>query len=282
MQSTSISASISAVYFEYRSHHGSVSRVISESAAQEIATQHSRTLAEVYRYSLQMGVCPLRYIKNNSSINISEQLQLAQMHAAVVGAGGLGGYVAGLLARVGVGKLTIIDNDIFAESNLNRQTFCLVEDIGKSKAQVATQKIMAINPSVAVLAFNQKLDEKNACELLSNADIIIDALDSIKDRMILEKAATTLKVPLVHGAVSGLSGQAMTIMPDGENSYLRELYHSENDEQIAPSVLSFMPAIIASIQVAEVVKTLLKKGKPLAQTLLHINISTGRIKKLLL
>src|SRR5512147_1622181 len=116
----------------------------------ELAREHSADGREVEAAALAAGVVPLRYSRNMRSLSCEDQTVLLGAAAAVVGLGGLGGTVVEILARLGVGRLAVIDGDRFEDSNLNRQLLSSVEDLGRSKADVARERIHRVNPSVKV------------------------------------------------------------------------------------------------------------------------------------
>jgi len=210
-----------------------------------------------------------RYERNIGAITQAEQELLLSKRAAVVGCGGLGGYIVEYLARIGLGHLTLIDGDVFAASNLNRQLISLESNLGKNKAEEAGKRAHQIRAGINTAVFDIFLDDGNATELLKGHDVILDALDSVKTRLLVEKAACALGIPLVHGAVEGWCAQVSTVFP-GE-PVLSMLYPGNRElgrEPEKPSVLSFTPAFCASLQVAEAVKVLLGKENILRKKLL--------------
>jgi len=246
---------------------------------QQIAKNFNYSPKEIEIIALNEGILPSRYQKNYNSISLFEQVKLLRSRVAVIGCGGLGGNIIELLARLGVGELIIIDGDKFTESNLNRQILCTEENLGKSKVDAAKGKVKEINSSVKVKTYPFFIDSKNIKEMLQGADLAVDALDNISARFVLEKACQGLEIPLVHGAVDGLNGQVSTIFPQDKGfkliyGFTEKLNQSERKRV---SVLSATPALIASFQVQEVIKILLKKGKPLRNELLFINLNDHNI-----
>jgi len=201
-----------------------------------------------------------------------ENAQLKAFKVCVVGCGGLGGYVIEHLARLGIGHITAVDGDVFEESNLNRQLLSDESSIGKSKAGQAETRAAQINSDVRVTAVTEYLTEDNGEKLLKGHDIIIDALDNIKTRLMMEKEAQRLKIPLVHGAIAGWYGQVCVIMP-GTPVY-GKIYSESTDKGIESVLgnLSFTAAVVASIQTSEAVKVLLGKSTALSGKLLTIDL----------
>ena len=202
-----------------------------------------------------------RYKYNHAAISESEQVKLKNKHVFVAGCGGLGGYVMECLARLGVGHITVVDGDVFEESNLNRQLLCSSMNLGKPKVRAAQQRIQAVNALVSVEARQIFITDDNAEELIKGCDVVVDCLDTIPSRLILQAAAREVGIPLVHGAVAGWSGHVCTILP-GDNT-LDVIYgHSKAEKGIESETgnLSFTVAYVASIQGAEVIKLLLQRG----------------------
>lgn len=222
--------------------------------------------------SLSQGIVPERYRRNAGTVGLKGQLRLLECKAAVVGAGGLGGTVIELLARMGIGYLKIIDGDNFALHNLNRQIIATESNIGCSKADAAAKRVAAVNSDVEVHYENCMLDEKNAAELLSGMDVILDGLDNISSRLILAKAARQLRIPLVHAAIAGWTGQVMTIFPGDKG--LEDIYSTTENNTGIETVLgnpAATPALAASLQVHEAVKVLTGKGEPIRNKLLYFD-----------
>jgi molybdopterin-synthase adenylyltransferase len=248
---------------------------ISINHAQDIAKKYSLSTIEVEIAALQQNIMPARYERNYDTISFSEQIHLLRSTVAVVGCGGLGGNIIEMLARLGIGNLVVIDGDIFNESNLNRQLLCTENNIGKGKAESAAARIKHINSSISTKTYSQFIDLKNISTIIRGVDLAVDALDNIPSRFILEKSCKSLKIPLIHGAINNFNGQVSTILP-GDNGLETiygplEKYDKQNKKSVV-SVPSFNPALVASLQVAEVVKVLLNRGKPLRNKVLLINL----------
>jgi len=213
-----------------------------------------------------------RYIRNEKMLSPAENQKLRTFRVAVVGCGGLGGYIIEMLARLGIGYLTLIDGDVFEPSNLNRQLLSNPENIGQPKAREAKQRVKEINPEITTVAVYEFLTEVNAEEILKGHDLICDALDNIKSRRIIEKAAEKLNTPMIFGAIAGWYAQVCTIMPG--DRILERLYPAEMEKGAETHYgnPSFTPALAASIQVAEAIKVLLNKEGLLRNKVLSINL----------
>ncbi len=257
-------------------------QVLEDDQATKTATELGHTLHGVYREALTLGIVPYRYIRNRDAISVQEQLELAASRVAVVGAGGLGGQVILLLARVGIGHLVVVDHDLFDETNLNRQALCHRESIGRSKSEEAVARVRSINPGVEVTPHQAKIDASNAGEILAGSDVVVDALDNVPTRFALERETKALKIPLVHGAVAGFEGRMMTIFP--EDPGLKTLYGDEPvevDDTKRPEAIMGVPVLtpsfIANLQAMEAVKIILKRGKLFRNIMLHVDLEGGQV-----
>ena len=199
----------------------------------------------------------LRHSRNIPALSREEQALLAGKTVAVIGCGGLGGYLIELLCRVGVGTIRAVDGDVFEQSNLNRQLLSTMDTLGTPKAQAAAERVKAIDPGIRVEARCVYLDEHNARELISGCDAVVDALDSIAARRTLAKACEMLQIPLVFGGISGWVAQAAVSMP---GDHLIETIFPEGIELKDRSVLSFTPALCAAMQASLCVRLL--AGRP--------------------
>lgn len=123
--------------------------------------------------------------------------RLTQCKVAVVGLGAVGGFCLEALVRSGVGNLTLVDFDKFEPSNLNRQILALESTLGKSKAQVAAQRVKDIAPEVEVKYYDQKLSEENVNEIVDGKDLVVDAIDDVHAKCLLLKTCWEKKIPVV-------------------------------------------------------------------------------------
>lgn len=194
------------------------------------------------------------------------QEKLKKARIFIAGAGGLGSPISIYLAVAGVGILRIADHDNIELSNLNRQILYWNEDAGKEKVDSAKQKLSKINRSIDIETINRSITDDNVLELTEGCDAIIDAMDNFETRYTLNRAAIKRRVPLFHGAVNGLEGRAMTIIP-GETACIRCMYHRPIETVKFP-VLGVTPGLIGIIQVTEVIKYIVGMGELLKNRLL--------------
>lgn len=215
-----------------------------------------------------------RYVRNMKTLSKEENDNLKNFKVCVVGCGGIGGYVIEMLGRIGIGSITAVDGDVFEESNLNRQILSSTDTIGFSKALEAKLRMEKVNPLIEVKALGKMLLEDNACSILSNHDVVVDALDSIPARLLLQRSCKKLNIPMVHGAIAGWYAQVTTIFPGDDT--LNKIYNV--DKQTAKGIEkemgnpSFTPALAASIEVSEVIKILLGRGELLRKKMVFIDL----------
>lgn len=227
----------------------------------------------VEEIALSIGIMPARYRRNREMISVEDQLKLFRSRVAVIGCGGLGGYVIEALARLGIGNLTVIDPDVFEEHNLNRQLMASIDSLSRSKAAIAAIRVGRINPTVTVTSHQKAFSRENGPVLLKGMDMAVDALDSIPVRMELSEVCLDLKIPLVHGSIAGWYGQVAVQAPGSD--LIKKIFGNTPPPTGIEKELgnpSFTPATIASLQAAEVCKCLLNKGKTLENRMMSINL----------
>lgn len=247
-------------------------KVIPFQTCRKIASELGLKPRDVEVTALKDGICPSRYQRNIGTIGINGQIKLLGSRAAVIGCGGLGGWIIEMLARCGVGEIVMIDPDVFDDNNLNRQLFCSEGNIGKSKALAAADRVASVNSVVDTFAWVTFLDEKNGRELLEGSSVVIDALDNNRSRRNASIVCRELGIPFVHGAIGGMFGQIGVFYPGD-----RPLW--ENDDVPDKGVETetgnppFTPAFIASLEVSEAIKILAATGKGLKGELLWFDMT---------
>jgi adenylyltransferase/sulfurtransferase len=199
-------------------------------------------------------------------IGVEGQEKLKRSRVMVAGAGGLGSPIAIYLTAAGVGTIRLIDHDQVTLSNLNRQILHWEEDIERKKTDSAKTKLRRLNSGVTLEAMAETITEENVSQLIEGCDVIVDAMDNLPTRYVLNRCAVEKKIPFFHGAVNGFEGRAMTILP-GKTACLRCLYRGPVPQEKFP-VIGVAPAMIGIIQVTEVIKYLVGIGKLLTNRLL--------------
>ena len=130
---------------------------------------------------------------------------LRQAHVLVVGLGGVGAYAAEMIARVGVGRMTIADADTVGETNINRQLLALHSTIGRPKAEVLAERLRDINPEIELTVVNRYIKDEETYTLLdaANYDYVVDCIDTLSPKLALIAAALERKIPLVSSMGAG-------------------------------------------------------------------------------
>ena len=226
--------------------------------------------------ALDAGVIPERYARNFRTFDPTDQARLLRSRVAVVGLGGLGGTVVEILAREGVGRLTLIDGDTFEASNLNRQLFSLPELLDTPKAAGAAHRVARVNPSVEASVHPIFLATVNAEALLAGADLVVDCLDNLPARFVLESAARDAGIPLVSAAIGGVAGHVTTIFP--EDAGLSLIYGPPESagKKGAERALGTLPhaiTVLSALECSEAVKLLRGAAPDLRNRLLLMDLA---------
>lgn len=246
--------------------------MLADAQAKRISGEAGVSLKGVHGAALASGIWPERYVRNAGSFSCAEQRRLLEAVVAVAGCGGLGGYIAQLLARMGVGELRLFDPDSFEASNLNRQVFASGETLGLSKVEATRRALHAINPATSVLACPLDVTGEEAKKILTGSDLIADGLDTLGDRTRLFQRARELAIPMVHATLSGFEARVMVLWPDGPS--FGDLFGSEADAP-AEALLgtpAVTPAVAAGFQCAQIVRVLLGHLSPATASMAHIDL----------
>ncbi|MEM4165410.1 MAG: HesA/MoeB/ThiF family protein [Nitrososphaerales archaeon] len=219
-----------------------------------------------------------RYARQISlyDIGLEGQLKIRDARVCLIGVGGLGCPTALQLTGLGVGYLRIVDRDTVSKTDLHRQYLYTTSDVGLPKVEAAHRRLKALNPDVEVEPIPEALTPWNAKRLIDDVDVVVDGLDRISYRYVLNRACVDLKIPYVFGAAIELMGSATTIIPN-ETACLECIYPSVSDDSldkcavvgVHPSILS----IVSSIQVSEAVRVITGKKPHLASKLLFADLS---------
>jgi len=193
-----------------------------------------------------------------------EKLQAAKV--LVVGAGGLGSPVLTYLAAAGIGHIIIVDYDVVAESNLNRQFLYGTKDIGRAKGFTAAEKLRSLNPDIDVTIISAKIDEENSMDIIRGINVVVDCVDSIATRLIVNSACLEQNIPLVEGGVCQFYGYVMCIRR--ESACLRCIDYRQEKKTANTPVIGCTAGVIGSLQANECIKILLDIGEPLFSKML--------------
>lgn len=217
------------------------------------------------------------------------QARLAASHVAVVGAGGLGVPVLQYLAGAGVGQITIIDGDRLEPSNLHRQTWYALAECGQPKAELAAQRVRALNPTVQVRAEVQRLDARNAAALVGNAQVLVDCSDNFATQFLVNDVARELGRTAVLASIYQYEGQLQTVRGDGSGPCLRCVWPEATRDGVVGNcaeagVLGPVPGVLGSLQALRVIEII--TGMPQAAEdsvvmldLRHLTLRTVRARR---
>lgn len=135
------------------------------------------------------------------------QVALSQAHVVVIGCGGIGSPALQYLAAAGIGRLTLIDDDVVEASNLQRQTVFSLADLGRGKADAAAEWVRHFDLALAVHAVNRRIDAANAAECIAGATVVLDGCDNFATRLAVSDACVKAGIPLASAAIGRFQGQ---------------------------------------------------------------------------
>ncbi len=205
------------------------------------------------------------------------QERLMRSKVLLVGAGGLGSPAACYLAAAGVGTIGLVDHDVVDRSNLQRQILHTDARVGTSKVASARLTLQALNPSVDVMGYEERLTSANVERILSGYEVVVDGSDNFPTRYLVNDACVKLGLPEVHGAVYRFNGQVSVFWParpQRPGPCYRCMFSEPPPPGVAPScaeagVLGVVPGVIGLLQATETIKLLLALGDPLVGRVLH-------------
>ena len=215
------------------------------------------------------------------------QLRLRAAGVAVIGAGGIGSPCLQYLVAAGIGRLTVIDDDAVALSNLQRQVLHGTADVGRAKTDSARDALARLNPHVAVTVRPLRIDAANASGLLAGHDIVVDGSDSFGTRLAVADAAHALRIPLVSAAVGPFDGQLAVFRgwEPGRPCYrclVGEAVDRPDDSCADHGVLGALTGVIGSLAALEALREIVGFGETLAGRMLLYDALAGRMRTLAL
>ena len=221
----------------------------------------------------------MRYSRQERLPDIGTEGQkiLSENHVVIVGVGALGSVAAELLARAGVGKLTLIDRDCVELHNLQRQTLFTEEDVGQPKATIAEKHIKYINSEIAVHSVVTDVDYENVDIL--HSDLILDGTDNLQTRFLINEYSRKHKIPWIYAAAVGAEGYVKSYLPNDKDCFACTFTATTGlDSCETLGVLNTITHSIASMQVTEALKILL--GKEPEQKMVHYNAWNQKLEKI--
>ena len=207
------------------------------------------TREELLRYNRQIII---------PEIGEGGQRRLKEAKVFIAGIGGLGSISSYYLTAAGIGHLRIVDKDKVDYSNLNRQIIHWTRDIGEWKSISGSRKLEALNPNCNIEAVQADITESNCAELVGDCSIIIDAMDNMKTRRILNAVSVGRRIPYVYGGVHQLDGMATDFIP-GKTACLECVFPDDHADAapVPPGILGPVPGLISCIQSIEAIKIIL-------------------------
>jgi adenylyltransferase/sulfurtransferase len=221
---------------------------------------------ELYTYSRQIVLADIGY---------DGQLALKNAKVCLIGVGGLGSPIAMKLVGMGIGTLRFVDRDVVSRTDLHRQHLYDVDAIGQPKVEVALKKLNRLNPDVKLEPVPEALNSLNGEDLIAGMDIVMDGLDRIETRYIVNRTCNRLKIPYVFGAATASYGNVSTLIPD--RTFCLECFMPDLKNEDIPScgVVGVHPSVVgmvASIQVSEAIRVLTGQKPKLFNKLLYVDL----------
>ncbi len=216
-----------------------------------------------------------RYDRQIPLIGAEGQERLRSARVGIAGCGGLGNMVVTDLAAAGVGFLKLVDGDKPDVSNLNRQ-FVFREKDKRGKAKILADWARRVNPDVDADGHNEWIMDNSVDRLFGDCDILVDCLDDMESRIVLDRYACDTGKTLVHAGVSGFEAQVTVVVP-GKTQSLRSIYEKVRvDKEVVPS-LGAMVTMVGSIEALQVIQVITGTGHPLVGRMMVIDMVTGSV-----
>ena len=171
-------------------------------------------------------------------------MSLGDKRALIVGMGGLGSPAALVLARAGVGHLTLVDDDEVDVTNLQRQILFREEDVGRPKAEVARERLLRDVAELDIVAHVERVEAENAAALFAGHDVVLDGSDNFQTKFLCSDVAMRLAVPLVHAGALRFAGQLLPVMRGG--ACVRCLFEHEPPAEVEEIQLLGPPRLAGS------------------------------------
>lgn len=218
-----------------------------------------------------------------SEIGLQGQLKLKSAKVLVIGAGGLGAPILLYLAAAGIGTIGIVDDDIVEDSNLQRQVLFGITDVGQPKVEVAKKRLLALNPHIKIITFQQRLCSTSALSIFAQFDYVVDGSDNFATRYLVNDAAYLAQIPNIYGSIYQFEGQVSVFNYKNEKGEIspnyRDIFPNPPLPGTVPScgqagVLGVLPGIIGALQANELLKIIVGIGEPLIGKMLTINALT--------
>ena len=223
-------------------------------------------------------ICVQRYLRQMLLEEIGEmgQNKINEARVLVVGAGGLGCPTLTYLGAAGVGFIRIADFDEVSETNLNRQFFYSSADSGKNKAMLAREHLLRQNPNIHIETISEKVTKDNVLSLIKDVDIVVDCVDNIATREVLNEACVEKTIPLIEAGVQGYYGFLTILTKEGH--CLDCLGMSGMDDNKGPvGIIGVTAGVLGCMQANECLKIILNIESDLTHQVLQYDGLRGTI-----
>ena len=212
------------------------------------------------------------------------QAKLRAARVLIVGCGGLGVPIISYLSGAGIGRLGLLDSDRLEPSNLHRQTLYALADVGKLKAELAAERVRALNPDVDAQTHVMRLNAQNSREVLSQYDLIIDCTDNFATKFMLNDVCVQLRKPVIFSSVYQYEGQLQVLRPDRDGACLRCVWPEATRDGLVGNcseagVLGPVPGVFGTLQALEALKILLNLPGQLGEELLVMDLLTMSVSR---
>ncbi len=236
---------------------------------------HVHVKSPVPDYSRQMAL---------KEVGAAGQAKLRAARVLVVGCGGLGVPIISYLSGAGIGRLGLLDSDVLEPSNLHRQTLYSLADVGKLKAELAAERVRALNPDVDAQTHVMRLNAQNSHAVLSQYDLVIDCTDNFATKFMLNDVCALLRKPVIFSSVYQYEGQLQVLRPDRDGACLRCVWPEATRDGLVGNcseagVLGPVPGVFGTLQALEALKILLNLPGQLGEELLVMDLLTMSVSR---
>ena len=220
------------------------------------------------------------------NIGLSGQKKIKNSKVLIIGVGGLGCPVAEALARAGVGKIGIVDNDMVNLSNIHRQSLFDTTNLNKPKVKIAKLKLKKINSKISVQEYNLRLEKNNFKKIIKKYDYIVDGSDNFETKFLINDFCIKFKKNLVVGAISKFDGHIFSYDFKNKNEACLRCFYQEDsisDDNLNcefEGVVGTVANIVGNIQANEILKKILNIGTRLNNQILVIDLLNLNFRKI--
>ena len=207
------------------------------------------------------------------------QQKIQKAKVLIVGVGGLGSPIAYYLCGAGIGTIGLLDDDVVSEHNLQRQVLYVENEVGRSKAECAAQRLRQLNSSIEYRVHNCRLTPENAREIIASYDIVVDGCDNFATRYLMDDVCRAQGKPYVYGAIGQFEGQVSVFNYGEPKHHYRNLYPDEERmltmEPPSKGVMGFTPGVVGCVEASEVMKIVCGYGEVLSGKLWIMDLKSG-------